>query len=179
MSRYRTLRLLSAAFFAVFAILVATPARAAKDVVQFGSTIDVAPNETIHDAVCFFCSINVNGTVGGDVVAFFGSVRVDGHANHDVVNFFGDVKAGNGASIGHDLVNFFGAVRLGENVTVGQDMVIMFGDLRASGSYSVEGSRVVEPGWIFWGPFVLLVLGIYYVVHELRGYGRRRVLRGY
>jgi hypothetical protein len=170
-------------FFGVvlFALLTmaAIPARASQDVVQFGSAINVAQNETIHDAVCFFCSVNVKGTVNGDIVVFFGSVRIDGQANHDIVNFFGEVKAADNTSIGHDLVNFFGGVRLGENATVGEDTVVMFGSLRAADSSSIGGSRVVEPGWIFWGPFLLIAIGISFLVQEVRGRRRRRILRGY
>ena len=176
---HRSPTFLAAALLVLLAAMLATPARASQDIVQFGNTIDVAPNETIHDAVCFFCSVDVKGTVNGDIVVFFGSVRVEGQANHDVVNFFGDVKANDNTSIGHDLVNFFGGVRLGEHVSVGEDTVVMFGSLRAADSASVGGSRVVEPGWLFWGPFAAIVLGIYVVVYELRNARRRRMLRGY
>jgi hypothetical protein len=163
--------------FVLAAGWMVTPALAAQDVVQFGNAIDVAPSETIHDAVCFFCSVNVKGTVNGDIVAFFGSVRIDGHANHDVVDFFGDVKVADNSSIGHDLVNFFGGVRMGENATVGQDEVVMFGDLRTASTASVGGERVVEPAWIFWGPLLAVGFGIYFLVHELRSYNRRRMMR--
>jgi hypothetical protein len=168
-------RTLGVLLFALAAGLLTIPAHAAQDVVQFGSTIEVAPNEAIHDAVCFFCSVNVKGTVNGDIVAFFGSVRVEGKANHDVVNFFGDVKAADNTSIGHNLVNFFGGVRLGENVSIGQDAVVMFGSMRAEPSVNFGGSRVVEPGWLFWGPFLALFFGIYFLVHEVRNYRRRRL----
>ena len=162
----------------LLAAMLATPALAAQDIVEFGSTIDVPAKDTIHDAVCFFCSVNVEGEVNGDLVVFFGNVRIDGKANHDVVNFFGEVTAGDNASIGHDLVNFFGGVRLGQNVTVGQDTVVMFGSLRATqpASFMIGGSRVVEPAWLFWGPFLAVGLGIYFLVHEVRGYRRRRLL---
>lgn len=177
---YRNLRfswrLAAVLMFVLWTAAVAKPARAAQDIVEFGSDIDVPPADTIHDAVCFFCSVNVKGTVNGDIVVFFGSVRIDGHANHDVVNFFGSVTAGNDTAIGHDLVNFFGGVRLGENVTVGQDTVVMFGNLHRADTVSFGGSRVVEPGWLFWGPLAVLVLGIYYIIHEFRLHRRRRVL---
>lgn len=170
------LRVFGIALFVLLTSALVTPARAAQDIVEFGSTIDVPEKDAIHDAVCFFCSVNVEGAVNGDIVVFFGNVRINGQANHDVVNFFGNVTAADDASIGHNLVNFFGGVRLGQNVTVGQDTVVMFGNLRAADSASFGGSRVVEPGWLFWGPFLALGLGIYFVVHEFRGYRRRRLL---
>jgi hypothetical protein len=178
-SFHSLLRVFGVAMFVLLTAMLARPARAAQDIVEFGSTIDVPQKEAIHDAVCFFCSVNVEGTVNGDIVVFFGSVRINGQANHDVVNFFGDVTAADDSSIGHNLVNFFGGVRLGQNVTVGQDTVVMFGSLRADQSANFGGSRVVEPGWLFWGPLLALFFGIYFVVHEFRGYRRRRMLGVY
>jgi hypothetical protein len=64
-------------------------------------------------------------------------------------------------------------------VSVGQDTVVMFGSLRSADSASGGGSRVVEPGWLFWGPFLTIVLGGYFAVHEFRGYRRRRLLGVY
>ena len=82
------LRLPALVLIAVALGASAIPAFADKDNVQFGSTIRVGPDQTIHDAVCFFCSVENQGTINGDIVVFFGNVRLDGHANHDVVNFF-------------------------------------------------------------------------------------------
>jgi len=160
-------------------VLAAKPAWAAKDVVHFGSSIDVGPGESIHDAVCFFCSVNVKGTVHGDTVVFFGDVRIDGRAEDDVVNFFGSVKAADDTVIGHDLVNFFGGVELGKNVTVGEDAVVMFGQMRESSSSSVGGSKVVESGLLFWVPFLIIGGMVSFAVRELRWMRRRRLLRRY
>jgi hypothetical protein len=172
-------RIFGVALLALSFAILATPAHAAQDVVHFGSSIDVGPNEEIHDAVCFFCSVNVQGTVNGDIVSFFGSVRISGHARHDVVDFFGDVKAADDSSIGHNLVNFFGSVWLGENVSVDRDAVVMFGSMHSAPTATFGGDRVVEPGWIFWGPFLLIFGGIYFVAHEIRGIRRRRFMRMY
>jgi len=157
----------------------ATPARASQDVVHFGSSIEVPADASIHDAVCFFCSVKAQGTVRGDIVVFFGSVEINGHADHDVVDFFGDVGVADDSSIGHSLVNFFGSVQLGEHAQVGQDTVVMFGDLRSASTASFGGDRVYQPGWVFWMPFLLIVGGIAFAVHEIREARRRRYLRGY
>ena len=105
----------------------ATQARANRDEVQFGSPIHVARDSSIHDAVCFFCDVDADGTVEGDIVVFFGDIHIGTSANHDVVNFFGSIKADNNAHIGNDMVSMFGNIRLGEEVSVGKDMVAMFG----------------------------------------------------
>ena len=153
----------------------ATPAFANRDMVQFGSNIRVAPGETVHDTVCFFCSVEDRGTIQGDVVVFFGNAEIQGQANHDVVNFFGNVNAADNAAIGHDLVSMFGNIHLGDNVSVGQDMVAMFGAVHQSGDVTVHGDRVVQPAWIFWGPLGFICLIVWFVVHEVRESRRRRM----
>jgi hypothetical protein len=169
-----TLSLLAASFAAA-----SLPAHADHDAVQFGSNINVARDARVHDAVCFFCSVNDEGKVTGDIVVFFGDIHIAGDAQHDVVNFFGRVSAEDNASIGNDLVSMFGAVRLGENVSVGKDLVAMFGSLHAPGSVTVGGDRVVQPGWVLWGPLLLICLVVLLIVHEYRSYRRRLLLRGY
>lgn len=169
------LRLLSMVLLAAAFAVFATPAFANRDMVQFGSNIRVDPGTSIHDAVCFFCSVDDRGTVEGDIVVFFGNVHIDGQANHDVVNFFGGVTAADNAVIKHDLVSMFGGVRLGENVSIGQDLVAMFGGVRQKGSVSVGGDRVVQPAWIFWGPLFVILLVIIVIIREVRASHRRRL----
>src|ERR1700756_63680 len=114
-----TQRLSSALLLFSALLLSATPAHANKDAVQFGSNIVVPEGQSVHDAVCFFCSVNAKGDIDHDVVVFFGSVHIAHQSKHDVVVFFGTVRADDDATIGHDVVNFFGHVRLGEHATVG------------------------------------------------------------
>lgn len=156
---------------------LAVPARADRDVVQFGSSIHVARETSVHDAVCFFCSVYADGAVEGDIVVFFGNVHVGTNANHDVVNFFGDVTTDNDASIGQNLVSFFGHVRLGENTNIGKDMVAMFGSVQSASTVTVSGDRVVQPGWVFWGPLLVFTLIIIVVVREIREQRRRAYMR--
>jgi len=148
---------------------LALPAYASKDEVQFGSSIRVPRDASIHDAVCFFCDVDADGTVEGDIVVFFGDVHIGSNANHDVVNFFGSVNADNNAHIGQSVVSMFGSVRLGDDVSIGKDLVAIFGGgLRAGDSATVGGDRVVEPAWLFWGPMLFIILLVVYVVHEVR-----------
>ena len=172
-------RFLAVALFALLAAVFVMPARAESDAVQFFNSINVEQDTAIHDAVCFFCNVNVKGTVKGDIVVFFGNARIDGEANHDIVVFFGSVRAADNTTIGHDVVNFFGNVRLGENASIGKDTVVMFGNLQMASSASIGGNRVIQPGWVFWGPFLLIAFVIIIAVRELRGSQRRRYLRGY
>ena len=154
------------------------PAHASRDEVQFGSAIHVPRDASIHDAVCFFCDVDADGVVEGDIVVFFGDVHVANAANHDVVNFFGSIKVDDNAHVGQDMVSMFGSVRLGEDVSIGKDLVAMFGGgVRAAESVTVGGDRVVEPAWIFWGPLLAIVLLVIFVVRELRTHRRRAFMR--
>lgn len=168
-----TQRLYSALLLASALLVVATPAFASKDAVQFGSNIVVPEGQSIHDAVCFFCSVNAKGDIDHDAVVFFGNVHVAHQSKHDIVVFFGTVRADDDATIGHDVVNFFGSVRLGENATVGNDLVVMFGGLHAADSANIVGNRIAQPIWVFWTPLIVLGLIITLIVHEVRSRRRR------
>lgn len=159
--------------------LTCPAAHAERDAVHFGDNIHVRAGESVHDAVCFFCSVNAEGDVQGNVVVFFGSVHLAGAAHHDVVNFFGSVHADDGASIGQNLVSFFGGIRLGENVSVGHDMVALFGSARTADSVTVGNNRVVQPFWIAGVPVVVLFAILFVIVHELREHRRRRMFGSY
>ncbi|MGB6974994.1 MAG: hypothetical protein WBD67_09965 [Terracidiphilus sp.] len=160
--------LVPALLLAVLA-LVATPAHADRDAVQFGSDIHVAPGSSVHDAVCFFCSVDAQGPVEHDIVVFFGDVHVHTLANHDIVNFFGDIQVDNNATVSHDVVSFFGGVRLGDNASIGNDMVVMFGSIRAAASATIAGNRVFQPFWILLIPLCILGGIIYAIVCGVRG----------
>jgi len=170
--RILALTLLCAAF-------ASTRARAEQDAVQFFSNIEVAPDSTVHDAVCFFCSVNVEGKATGDVVVFFGNTHIANDAHHDVVNFFGRVTADDNATIDHDLVSIFGGVRLGKDVHVGEDLVAIFGTLHSGEGVTVDGDRVVQPAILFFGPFIFLMAILILIVREFRAYRRRLFFRGY
>lgn len=144
------------------------PARANQDAVQFFSTIHVTPDSPVHDAVCFFCSVEDSGKITGDTVVFFGSIHISGEAQRDVVSFFGSVDADNNTSIGRDLVSIFGSVNLGENASVGRDAVTLFGSMHSAGSAHVGRDRVSIPGIIFYGPSLLILGVIILIVHEVR-----------
>ena len=174
-----TQRLFSVFLLASALLFAVVPARADKDAVQFGSNIVVPEGHTIHDAVCFFCSVNAKGDIDHDVVVFFGNVHITHQSRHDVVVFFGSIRAEDDASIGHDMVNFFGNTHLGENISVGGDAVVMFGGLHAADTVNIAGSRVAQPIWIFWTPLIVLGLIISLIVREVRAWRRRQFIAAY
>jgi hypothetical protein len=166
-------------FLLFCAILAPAAARAEQDQVQFFSNIHVSPGSEIHDAVCFFCSVDVEGKATGDIVVFFGNTHIASEAEHDVVNFFGHVTADDNAVIDHDLVSMFGGIRLGENVHVGEDMVAMFGHVEAGDGVTVDRDRVEEPAILFYVPMIFLVAIVVLIVREIRAWRRRAFLRSW
>lgn len=172
-------RNLAVCLLAVAAASLSAPAYASHDAVQFGSNIYVPRGAEVQDAVCFFCNVNAEGTVDGDLVVIFGNVRLSGQARHDVVNLFGTVTAEDNASIGQDLVNIFGSVRLGENVSVGKDLVAIISSLRAPASVTVGGDRVFQPAWLLWIPLLFLTLIVFGIVELVRAHRRRRYFASY
>ena len=110
---------------ALFCIFASAAARAqSRDQVQFGNNIVVREGEEAHDAVCFACSIEIDGTLHGDAVAFLGNIRVRGHAEQDAVAFLGNISVGDNASIERDVVVFAGNLHTGNGATIGNDRVI-------------------------------------------------------
>lgn len=172
-------RFFSALLLSSAILVAATPARADKDAVQFGSNIVVPEGQSVHDAVCFFCSVIAKGDIDHDVVVFFGNVHITHQSRHDVVVFFGSVHTEDEAAIGHDVVNFFGNVHLAENVTVGNDLVVMFGGVEAADSANVTGTRFAQPIWVFWTPVLVLGLIIVLTVRGIRESRRRQYFAAY
>jgi hypothetical protein len=135
---------------AVSCIFAPLAARAdGRDQVQFGNNIVVHEGEEAHDAVCFLCSIEVDGTLHGDAVAFLGNIHIRGHAEQDTVAFLGNIS-------------------LGEDASVERDVVIFAGNLHTSAGSTIGGDRVVFPLMLFTLPFLLLAGFIALIVWAIR-----------
>lgn len=158
--------------------LTATPARA-QDAVHFASDIHVPSNGSVRDAVCFFCSVEAEGQINGDVVVFFGHTHIAGQAHRDVVTFFGGVDVDDEASVGRDLVDFFGSVQLGNNASVGHDMVAFFGRTHVAQTASVANSTVFLPGLFLDVPLILFVIVGVVLAREYRAWRWRRYYASY
>jgi hypothetical protein len=161
-------RIVALCLFATALVAAPACARAEDDAVQFFNNINVTPDAPVQDAVCFFCSVHVDGKVNGDIVVFFGNVRLSGQAQGDIVTFFGNVNAASDSSVNGDLVTFFGPVELGENVKVGGDLVTIFGPSHTASSVAIGGDHVGLSPWIFFGPLGVIFLIVYIIVHEIR-----------
>ncbi len=137
-------------FFAIFlAAVCVSRAHASTDRVSFMHDIDISETEEADDAVCFLCSIHVNGKINGDAVAFLGGIHVNGEISGDAVSFLGDVAMSDQSHIGGDCVVFGGPIRMDGQATIG-------------------GNRVDFPFILIMLPFAFLALLIYGIVTLFR-----------
>lgn len=101
------------------------------DRTQFGSDINIGPNEEVGELTCFFCTIRVRGHVSGDVTAFGGSVIVEdeGEVAGDVTDFGSGVRLDKDVKVGGDVTVFGGPVRRDSAATVGGDVTTFSGSV--------------------------------------------------
>ena len=72
---------------------------------HFGRNVLVAADETIHNARCFLCSVEVEGRVTGSVHVFAGNVLLNGPVAGNVLVFGGNLTLASGTTIdGHVLI---------------------------------------------------------------------------
>ena len=141
--------------FALFLSAMFVPrAHAASDRVSFMHDINIGDTEEADDAVCFLCSIRVNGKVNGDAVAFLGGIHLNGEISGDTVSFLGPVS-------------------MGDEARIGGDCVVFGGPLRRNGNATIDGSTVNFPFILVMLPFIVLALMIYGIVSLFR---RRRYM---
>jgi Na+-transporting methylmalonyl-CoA/oxaloacetate decarboxylase gamma subunit len=109
---------------AVFLLAIsARSARADGDRVSFLHDITVSSDEEVQDAVCFLCSIRVEGPVRQDAVVFLGSIHANAPIEGDAVAFLGNISLGSEARVGGDCVVFLGSVIQHGTGQVGKDLV--------------------------------------------------------
>jgi hypothetical protein len=139
--------------FALLLAAICVPrAQASSDRVSFLHDIVVGDTDEVDDAVCFLCSIRVEGKVKGDAVAFLGSIHLKGEISGDVVSFLGDVA-------------------MADQSRIGGDCVVLGGPIRRVGDGKIEGDTVDFPFIVMMMPFLILALLIYGIVSLFR---RRR-----
>lgn len=69
-----------------------------------GQDIFVASGQQVHDAICVFCSVQVEGDLTGHVVVLFGSLNVSGQVKGGATVVGGNAVVDSQARIGGDAV---------------------------------------------------------------------------
>lgn len=173
-------RWLAAAVLGAALVAASTPAHAdGGDVIHFARSIQVDHDAEIDDAVCFFCNVQVDGTVTGDVVVVFGNIHIAGDVQHDAIDVVGGLTAEQNASIEQDVIGVLGTTRLGEHVIVGQDLVTYSSAVEMAPTAAVGNQRIDNPGWLIWIPLACVLLIVFWVMRAYGAYRRRLIARGY
>ena len=72
---------------------------------HFGRNVRVGADETIHNARCFLCSVEVEGHITGSVHVFAGNVLLNGAVAGNVLVFGGNLTLASASTIdGHVLI---------------------------------------------------------------------------
>jgi hypothetical protein len=90
----------------------------------FLQNIEVQQGETAENAVCFLCTIHVDGELQGNAVAFLGNIKTDSHIDGNAVTFLGNVELGETGTVGGNCVTFAGNVRYHKAGQVNQNLVV-------------------------------------------------------
>jgi hypothetical protein len=69
-----------------------------------GQDVFVAAGQQVHNAVCLFCSVQVEGDLTGHVFVLFGSLNVSGQVRRSAVVMWGNAVVDSQARIGGDTV---------------------------------------------------------------------------
>ena len=82
--------------------------QAPANVRHLGRNVLVAADQTIHNARCFLCSVEVEGHTTGSVHVFAGNVLLNGAVDGNVLVFGGNLTLASGATIGGHVLIFGG-----------------------------------------------------------------------
>ena len=91
------------------------------------SSITVSEDHPADDIVCAFCTVAIDGDVGGDVAVMFSTVTVaDGRTvSGDVATLFSTLVVGEGARINGDLATALGTTTVAESAHVNGDRAVL------------------------------------------------------
>ena len=126
---YRLRPITIVAFVVLFLASLTAFAEDGHERTQFGSDINIGPNEEVGDVTCFFCSVRVRGHANGDVTVFFGSVVVEdqGEVGGDLTNFGSGIRISREAKVGGDVTAFGGQVRHDSAASIGGEITTFSG----------------------------------------------------
>lgn len=165
----RMFALLVLALVLLPATALAATAGDTENVVSFGHSVTVGPNETATGVVVFGGSANMQGTDLGDLAVFGGSATVDGPVTGNVVVFGGSPVINN--RVGGNLVVFGGTAHLQDGAEIMGDVFSIGGSTERTGNAVVHGSISsgfgLFGGWHFlsgafdvWRLFSAIFLGL-------------------
>jgi hypothetical protein len=119
-----------------------------------GQDIFIAVGQQVHNAICVFCSVQVEGNVTGHAVVVFGNLSVSGWVRHSATIVGGNAVIDSQALIGGN------AVVLGGNAVYETDYSISGNAYVLGGHLSRTGGRVGSHKRVSVTPIVFFLLAL-------------------
>jgi hypothetical protein len=146
----RALRTLGLTLLLAPAAFAQTPGNRA----YIGEDVFVAAGQQVHNAICVFCSVQVEGDLTGHALVLFGNLNVSGRVNQSAMIVGGNVVVDSQARIGGD------AMVIGGNAVYETDESISGSAYVLGGHMSKTGGHAGSRGRHSLGPVLFCALAL-------------------
>jgi hypothetical protein len=126
-------------------LLLALPAMAnaqAGNRTFFNEDIFVAQGQQIHNALCLFCSVQVEGDITGHVIVLFGSLNVTGRVEGNTAVVGGNTVIDSGARLGRNAIVIGGNAVYETDDSIAENAWVLGGHLSTMGGHAKSTRRL-------------------------------------
>jgi len=126
----------------------------------FNQDIFVAQGQQIHNAICIFCSVQVEGDLSGRVLVLFGSLNVSGRVDGGAVVVGGNAVIDSQARLGGNAVIIGGNAVYESDESIAGNAYVIGGHLSTFGERTKTSTRRVSfsPAFFYSLGFAVLLL---------------------
>ena len=142
-------------------LLLVAPAAAAQapgNRVYFGQDVFVASGQQIHNAVCVFCSVQVEGDLTGRAFVLFGNLNVSGRVQRGATVVWGNAVVDSQARIDGNAVVIGGNAVYETDDSISGNAYVLGGHLSRTGEHVASHRRMSIGPAIFTGLAILIIL---------------------
>ncbi|RSL17801.1 hypothetical protein EDE15_3350 [Edaphobacter aggregans] len=126
--------------------------------IYFGQDVFVAPGQQIHNAVCVFCSVQVEGDLTGRALVLFGNLNVTGRVERGATVVWGNAVVDSQARIGGNAVVLGGNAVYETDDSISGSAYVLGGHLSKTGVHAISHRRVSVGPAVFIGVAILVIL---------------------
>ncbi|HEY6373947.1 MAG TPA: hypothetical protein VIX90_00345 [Edaphobacter sp.] len=126
--------------------------------VYFGQDIFVASGQQIHNAVCVFCSVQVEGDLTGRAFVLFGNLNVTGRVERGATVLWGNAVVDSQARIVGNAVVLGGNAVYETDDSISGSAYVLGGHLSKTGGHAPSHRRISVAPAIFTGLGILVIL---------------------
>jgi hypothetical protein len=130
-------------------LVSAAHAQARGNRVYFGQDIFVASGQQVHNAVCLFCSVQVEGDLTGRALVLFGSLNVTGRVDRNATVIGGNAVIDSQARIGGNAVVLLGNAVYETDDSITGSAYVLGGHLSKMGGHAKSSHRLSVSPIIF------------------------------